>query len=453
MDMNLDPAPCATLLKELVHLLFARLDVSETGQRLKLSKDWKRELWNILCARLNAPEIHQLRQLSKDWHGELWHLLYSCINEPEIHQFRRLSENSKMEIETVDSPLNSDLGEVEDPNVLIGLISSGEGEFCCRIYDANANRWESDAFDIVPMGDFYVTVSAADGGLVCFVSENAHKRLRIVVMNPLTEKKTLLPRLIGMGRRRPTVQPTMVQLTTDRITKQYKVFVAGYKGVEGRSLFAQVYDSSNKEWTFVESGVQPWIKHRVLGCEYEWQQDDDIYTGERLGPIVYDFAEQSLGDYDAESIINDPLVKHYALFNDRLFVLHKEAHSEPTSLIDEELPYVYRISEYQLPKNATVWVKVRTISCTPLDEHPEQGHRFYLHACKGLLIVFLQAGELLNFLQDGGFNFSELHDKYKKGWLYDLSTSQWRTLPTVPGDHSDHGPLDLMCELDWDAIP
>ncbi len=45
----------------------------------------------------------------------------------------------------------------------------------------------------------------------------------------------------------------MVKLTTDKKTKEYKVFVVGSIEKGGQGFFAQVYDSHNKEWTVVEA--------------------------------------------------------------------------------------------------------------------------------------------------------------------------------------------------------
>lgn len=238
----------------------------------------------------------------------------------------------------------------------------------------------------------------------------------------------------------PTIQPSMLQ------TNQYKVLVVGYRQTGNRGLFAQVYDSQSKQWSVVGSGEQSW--GRIFGYEYHWMEDDVYYTGERQGPCVYDFAQGQLHRFNGNDIAQGRRVKSYALLKDRPFVLHRKPRPGSSNLFAEgeevTLPRYY-VSEYELQRN--VWVKVETRSCEPFDDYPVKDHHLLLHACNGFLMVIGQAGDMV-------FGNPEVaHDKYECAWLYNLSTFRRHELPKVPGACDDVGPLGLMCELSWSAVP
>ena len=361
---------------------------------------------------------------------DLLHLVLAHLDVPGISQLRQLSKHWKREVDTIGSDFSRALESTAYPN-MFGLVSwKDPGDFYCQVFDVKLNQVYG--FDIHVADDYCITPGATDGGLVCFVSEQTRKPLRVFVVNPLTKQTKELPPLIDMrgNKRKCTVQPTMVHLSLDRETKSYKVFVVGYMQIGERGLFAQIYDSNTTQWILVGPELQSC--GRVLGVKYDWDEDHEYYSGERQGPVVYEFAEHQLQHYGADDIAQGPLVKSYALLSERLFVLHYESRQGPASLSH---PVCFVISEYHLPKNATVWVKVETHSCCPFD-HWLEGTDHYnvsIHAGNRFLLI------------------GKVNEKYEYEWLYDLSTFKWQRLPAV--QHCDNGPLDLMCEISWNAIP
>lgn len=375
---------------------------------------------------------------------ELLHFVFQRLPAAQISEIRLLSKAWNSSIDSGDSYFRRLLEETVYPH-MFGLVSKDSDDWCVRVFDAKADRWHIQ--EIVPSDDYAITVGAADGGLVCFVSESTENPLAVVVMNPLTGKKTQLPPLVSIYNVLPTIQPSMVQLTMDRQTNQYQVLVVGYIQSGNRGLFAQVYDSQSKQWSVVGSGEQSW--DRILGCEYAWEDDSEYYSGRRLGPCLYDFAEGQLHRYNGADIAQGRGVKSFALLKDRLFVLHRKKRAGPSRLGQGRIPRKYYISEYHL--RGTAWVKVETHGCDPFDDYPEEDHHLSLYACNGFLMVIGQAGDLLF---EPVFFPEVTHDKYEHVWLYSLSTHKWhRELPKVPGLHDDVGPLSLMCELRWSAIP
>lgn len=361
---------------------------------------------------------------------DLLHLVLAHLDVPGISQLRQLSKHWKREVDTIRSEFSSALESTAYPN-MFGLISwKDPGDFCCRVFDVKLNRVYG--FDIHVADDYCITPGATDGGLLCFVSEQTQKPLRVFVVNPLTKQTKELPPLPDMrgNERQCTVQPTMVNLSVDRETKAYRVFVVGYMESGERGLFAKIYDSNTTQWISVEPGLQSF--DRVLGVEYDWEEDHEYYSGERQGPIVYQFAEHRLQHYGADDIAQGPLVKSYALLSDHLFVLHCEACPGPASS-SHQIHFV--ISEYHLPKNATVWVKVETHGSCPFDHWLERTDHYNvsIHASNGYLLI------------------GKVDEKYEYEWLYDLSAFKWQRLPVV--QHCEHGPLDVMCELSWNTIP
>lgn len=373
---------------------------------------------------------------------EILSFVFLRLPAAQISEIRLLSKAWKRTIDSGESYFSRLLEETVYPH-MFGLVSQDSDDWCVRVFDAKADRWHIQ--EIVPAHDYTITVDAADGGLVCFVSVSTTNPLFVVVMNPLTGKKTQLPPLLSIHNVLPTIQPSMVQLTMDRKTNQYQVLVVVYMESGNGVFFAQVYDSQSKQWSVVGSGQQS--RDRIFGCGYAWEEDSGYFNGRRFGPCLYDFAEGRLLQYNGSNVAHVLRIKSFALLKDRLFVLHTERRAGPSSL--GLIPRKYYISEYHV--RGTAWVKVETHGCDPFDDYPEEDHHLSLYACNGFLMVIGQAGDLLFepvFLPD------VTHDKYEHVWLYSLSTHKWHhELPKVPGLHDDEGPLSLMCELRWSAIP
>lgn len=399
---------------------------------------------------------------------ELLHLVFIRLPVPELSQIRLLSKAWKRSIDSVDSYLSGVLEDTVYPS-LFGLIDLDD--LCTRVFDVKRDQWCIRSID--PSFDCSLAVSAADGeldcsdsesaenspsistmgaadgGLVCFVSEtnseSAENPLSVVVMNPLTGEKVGLPHLLSVPNAWPSSKPSMVQLMMDRQSNQYKVLVAAYAQRGYRGLFAQIYDSQTKQWSVVGSGEKS--GGRIFGYEYVWVWMDDVsYSFEqREGPCLYDFAEGQLHHF--RRIVQGLSGSSYALLGDRLFVLHEKRRADPSNLIQSgQEPKCY-ISEYHLPKSGTAWVKVETHSCGPFEDFPQENHLMQLHACNGFLLVIGQAG-----VWDSN-NVFVAPDKYEFVWLYNLSTSKWQVLPKVPGLHTGTSALNLMCELRWSARP
>jgi len=130
----------------------------------------------------------------------------------------------------------------------------------------------------------------------------------------------------------------------------------------------------------------------------------------------------------------------HAVLKNHLFVLRSDGDSS------SGFPsYNYYISEYVLEKNATGWVEVGRIDL-PFDElsgfTSNKTHGFFLDACKGFLMLLLHHKQFLCHME--------------VGFIYNLSGGFWLELPLLqprPANCRDYGPLDLMCELRWNATP
>lgn len=95
------------------------------------------------------------------------------------------------------------------------------------------------------------TMTAADGGLVSFVSTFKCKTTTsplILVVNPLTQACRELPPP-HMCR----VQPQMVQLVMDRDGKSYKVILVGYRNASPGCPAVQLFNSRSGVWMNIES--------------------------------------------------------------------------------------------------------------------------------------------------------------------------------------------------------
>jgi len=300
-------------------------------------------------------------------------------------------------------------------------------------------------------------MGASDGGLVCFVSRDTMRPKFIVVMNPLTGKKIELPSLRTMdGHVASNVMPLMVQLAMDKQTGQYKVLIVGF--MDGATLFAQIYDSVIKGWTIVGSEQQNW--DRIFGYAYRSRIHEErrLNCLALLGPCMYDFAVGGLHYFQRNSGGPDgPYVPYpaaaegrplllpfdpkdniaHAVLKNHLFVLRSR------NELTYNMPFSnYFICEYVLEENAVAWVQVGRILNLPIHEISRHRHlygnyrSFFLDACKGFLLLILN--------QD-------------LGYVYDLSGCYWLELPRIllrPGPPCrDLGPMDLLCELRWNATP
>ncbi|KAG6553842.1 hypothetical protein Mapa_004759 [Marchantia paleacea] len=111
-------------------------------------------------------------------------------------------------------------------------------------YDSSLNKWHR--IPLSPPHSNTNSFSAADGGLVCYFSyENGSKS--VVVCNPLTKSCRRLPPLLKVPSK-----VTMLAMVVDRVTKSYKVVVAGgskYEHGVRMNNTAEVYDSQTQCWT------------------------------------------------------------------------------------------------------------------------------------------------------------------------------------------------------------
>jgi len=121
------------------------------------------------------------------------------------------------------------------------------------------------------------------------------------------------------------------------------------------------------------------------------------------------------------------------LLEDHLFVLHKKASPSPTNLLEDgaSMPPKYCIFEFHLLEKSIAWVKLRVHSCGPCQCYHDTQHstiNLRLLGCSGFLLVF--------------------HNHSKRSWLYNLSTCEWRTLPSFEKPWL----LRMMCMICWSAF-
>ena len=391
---------------------------------------------NVFCQKMEKMDV-DMKTLEPGLWGnlpkELLLLVFSHLSASGISQLRLLSKDWKRNVDT-DSEFSRLLNETVYPRMfglIAGPVCIGVGRLWAGgLFDGKSDRWHS--FEIF-VGDVSHTMVAADGGLICCVSERAMRPLSIVVSNPLIGKHVELPFLLGMEGARPTTQPVMVQLIMDSQKQHYKVFVAGYMKQGRRDPFAQVYDSKVKEWTIVGLGQQSW--DRIHGCE---RLGETYYCNTPWGPCVYDFKEGRLQDFGASNIVEGPLVLTFAVWKNRLFVFQEQECAGAANLASD-----YCISEYQFQKNANVWVKVETHECIFVNDYLLRDYKLLIHACNGFLILLTEISPAWHddLPTDGG------------RWLYDLSTHEWRNLPAFRRVNYENSQVELMCKLRWDAMP
>lgn len=399
---------------------------------------------------------------------ELLQLVFSHLPVVGVRQLRLLSKTWKRAVDSIDSEFHRLLEKTMYPYMFGVVALKSEGEFSGMVVDVK--KRQTHALEINASENYVTTMGAADGGLVCFVSRGGMHPCFIIVMNPLTGKKIELPGLLSMGVVVRNFMPWMVQLHMDRQTWQYKVLVVGCIEVSAgeKRLFAQVYDSKLKAWKVVGSEQRQQSWDRIFGYSYRnWiDRDRRLYNLVLLGPCMYDVAGAGLyhfgknttglyGPYTPYPAPSNglPLVVPfdlrdnltYAVLKNHLFVLR--SHCDTSS--DTHYYSDYYISEFVLEKDATTWVEVGTISNLPFDDSSDKSGRssqnyynFFLDACGGFLLLNL--------------DYKVGCTEYKLGYVYDLSKCYWLELPPAqprPANHRDYGPLDLMCELRWNATP
>lgn len=433
---TLDPVVWSRLPEELLELIFARLPVAEIRRLQCLSKQWQRHMvgksrFKGICAKINS-KIFALVSEDVDWYGMFW----------------------------------------------------------VKLYDVNANKWHVFKLFLGAENEPFRTLSAADGGLICFISAwdaTEENPLKIVVCNPLTQD---VRKLVRQGV--STHQVEMLQIMTNRNTGHYKVLVGARTKLVRTALHLVVdlFDSQTDQWANLDRhcDCRPPPSELFFGIRYEWDWDrnDADYTleSETMGPGVWDCAKRKLNKLnDNSSPSRSVAVEDYALVRDRLFVLHEESRrcvlgrsndledvtdrnnaddhndgddddlDEADDLDDGEdsddspgrvfMMDQYCITEYKGQTTHPNWVKLRSVSCSPFKLRPSRAdYRMTLRACEGFLLVVAHN--------------NEWHNPYDHeiGWLYDLATDEWRVLPNLPigvklePDIND----SLLCELRWDVV-
>lgn len=366
---------------------------------------------------------------------ELLPLIFARLSLPGIGRLRSVSREWQKSIDSVDSEFSQELQAMNHSMVaLISPLEDSLGDFQVRVYDVKRNTWH--CYDMHATIGVSSTLGAADGGLVCFVSEGLDGPLSIVVINPFTLTWRTLPCLQHLSE----VQPTMVHLSVDPQTGKYKVVVAGFMVDGDRGLVVEVYDSGNDQWTKADS----LSSERICGYAYDWEINlaDSWFEEILLGPCVYDFAAgrlENVWQNNMETVWQRPTVESYVLLNNRLFVLHKEARRPEPGSLERVIHAVYCIAEFQ--HNGSTWVKVGSHSCEPFERCPKQEYKLTLHAACGFLMVFADIG-------------TEPPYYHESGWLYQLSTRKWCDLPTLPKEYNVHeDSCDLLSEIKWSAVP
>lgn len=364
-----------------------------------------KDLLERVFARLPLADMIRLQCLSKEWNQNL------------------TSTNSAFKMVCADA------------NPKLFAIISGIcfiGKFEVKVYDMKSNTWHATMID-TGYEEPFNTMNACDGGLVCFLctSAQSHVRLPIIVCNPLTRSLRALPLHAHKGQAR------MLQLVMDRNTKFYKVIVV-VNDINNGNLTAELFHSETGVWTSANLADSTLF----FGYQHIWEgyEDRDFeYTATAFSPCIYDCAEGEFLELQVtENLLEDAVTKSYALVHDHLFVLQKAHHREVdvegggTFLAGPE----YFISEFRGQKVAPHWIKVKDHRCNNLGYLASSTYHWpSIYACGGFLLVVAHnvGSTYLNGLER----------------LYDLSTGKWHALPAFQEISS----VDLMCELQWDAVP
>lgn len=364
-----------------------------------------KDLLERVFARLPLADIVRLQCLSKEWNQKL-------------------------------TSTNSDFKMVcADANPKLFAIISGycfKGKFEVNVFDMKSNTWHATTID-TGYEEPFNTMNACDGGLVCFLctSAKSHVRLPIIVCNPLTRSMRALPLHAHKG------PVGMLQLVMDRNTKFYKVIVV-VNDINNGNLTAELFHSETGVWTSANLANSSLF----FGYQHMWEgyEDRDFeYVATAFSPCIYDCAEGEFLELQvAENLFEEAVKKSYALVHDCLFVLQKTDDREVdvggggTILAGPE----YFIREFRGQKVAPHWIKVKDHRCNNLGYLASNNYYWpSIYACGGFLLVVTHnlASTYLNGLEK----------------LYDLSTGKWHALPAFQEICS----VDLMCELQWDAVP
>lgn len=242
---------------------------------------------------------------------------------------------------------------------------------------------------------------AEDGGLVLFqVLCQSRKPFRQTGPAFFSYFFTVLNPVTRRSRDLPpildVVHPALKRIIVDKDGQGYKVIIL----VELRDL--RVFDSQNGQWSRPN-------------------------TFENLS--AKGVRELYIGNEWVQSYLRGKQVKCHQFLNNRLFVLIKDT-----------VGHGHYIREFTGP----TWFPVDVYRCA--FERIPRGHKLTLLASNGFLVVFSAINKLKPHQSD-------------KGWVYDLSTRNWHTIPELLGEPGsiDSGAvwrsLDNICEILWNAHP
>ncbi|KAG0582874.1 hypothetical protein KC19_3G092500 [Ceratodon purpureus] len=375
-----------------------------------------KELIRFICARLPLPKLLRLQHTAR---VENWKL------NLDDSEFRQLCAKT-----------HTNMCAIMVPEYGSGVV------FNLELHSGESVLWRKlklpiEEPDYVSRGRSNI-MSSADGGLVCFAlkfqSPENEETMVILVVNPLTGDCKELP-AHGMC----PVELKMMQLVMDRETKLYQVILVGPKSGNGGGTQAMLYHSGTGVWANAKE-----FTGLFFGLQYCFYVS--VMKYDMIGPCVYDCAAEKLHCLDRDTFRSIYISNHrvdVALLQDHFFALTHEDHGKAGHLQN------YGLCEYQIQ------LQQDGVRCLKLKDHHEVQTELLVSGteniwlCKGFLLL---TGCRANLTTDP--NDVPIYG----AWLCNMSTGDWleiQSFSTFLGDWQYYFDIstNLLCELQWDAVP
>ncbi|KAG0559719.1 hypothetical protein KC19_10G125200 [Ceratodon purpureus] len=338
-------------------------------------------------------------------------LIEPVLAQLSISQIDALKQDSKLWASMLQTPSLRRACAVVHPRVF-GLVrwNPKRDAIMTSIFDLKSSEWVDIQLTEFPRDkDYEDAMSAADGGLVCFVPRIGEKlsALPILVYNPLTNDRNFIPKCerSPFGKKRLI----LVQLVMDEEMKCYKVMLV-YGESYNEASGAVVYDSRTGLWTKKNDGV-------VFGA------GNTLLHGQ-CNPRIFDCSHKSM--HGIGDLYEHP--RSFSSSKNHLFVL--EEITTP--------PGKFKLSEYTLsPREITVR-DLKTLS----GPSEEEGYDSVLLACNGFILL---AWDYHDEEDDDG------HDQIFK--LHDIAGNKEYNINADSITPLEILQRSLICDLRWEAIP
>ena len=388
-----------------------------------------------------AVESHASRS-AFDLDPSVWsslpeHLLNLVLAKQPLPQLFLVPRLSKTWLTTSKTPgFGALCADNPHTSKLFGIVSFHPDveEFRLTAFDVKTLKWYHHALDKVLSVSLAVNywnlIFSHDGGLVCFVANNADS---VVVGNPLTNLWKRVPLIHRHGKK----VPFMVQLVRNVQSGFYEIKVVfGGRSVEGihGNFAADVYNSRTGTWTTLRTGH---VFASQFALVFDCQQGILFETTNELIPPV---------EGDAEC---------YAAVGDSIFVMHESTRQRRLNHYD--------ITEFAWESSTSSYSRrLKSFNCT-LPKAPEC-YQFLVFASKRFILSVANLGD----------TYDPYHNQIMM--VCDPACEAWHEVPVLRCEPDGQAPpINLnrqddraystnmlrqefngdtfLCDLRWDAFP